>query len=88
MMRHHPFGYALYKPVLRSSMKTGSCGILDGRGIWTPLFDLNDHSSLSNHLLSKAEDTPERLVEAGLTWDPKLSWGAVRVDIGLEATAP
>lgn len=85
MMRHHPFGYALYKPLLRSSVKPGSCGILH-RGSWTELFHLNDPSSLSKNLLSVAEDTSERLVEKGLIWDPKVSRGAKKIDIGSDLT--
>jgi hypothetical protein len=88
MMRHHPFGYALYKPLLRSSLKPGSCGILDRRGFWTNLFDLNDPFSLSEHSLGSAEETSERLVEKGLTWGPKLSRGATKVDVGLGMTVP
>ena len=92
LMRHHPFGYALYQPLLRDSESTkakpGVCGILDDRGIWTPLFDLNDPPTLSEHQLCPAEDTSERLIRDGLRWEPMLSRGATKVNAGLGVTFP
>lgn len=85
MMRNHPFGYALYKPVRQSSMKPGTCGYFNDSGFWTKLFDLNDSFSLSYHDLGDAQGTNSEPRDSGITWDPKVSRGASKVDVGLEA---
>ena len=84
MMRHHPFGYALYKPVLRSNMKPGDAGIFNSGGFWTKILDLNQAEAP----LDAVSDASERLVEQGLTWDPKLSRGAIKTKVGLDLTVP
>ena len=84
-MRHHPFGYALYKPVLRSLMKPGCCGYFNDSGFWIELFDLNELSSLSKYNLGHARDTSQQLREAEISWEPKISRGASKVDTGLSA---
>ncbi|KAL2752088.1 hypothetical protein ACRALDRAFT_213567 [Sodiomyces alcalophilus JCM 7366] len=60
MMKAHPFGYALYKPVLMSNLHPGSCGYFDDAGFWHHAFDL--------------EDVKSNLVETDIDWDPKLPW--------------
>ncbi|OAG38835.1 hypothetical protein AYO21_06866 [Fonsecaea monophora] len=66
-------------------MKPGTCGYFDKSGFWSKLFDLNDSSSLLKHSLGDAQDTNSELRDNGITWDPKVSRGTSKIDVGLEA---
>lgn len=68
MMKDHPFGYPLYKPVLMSSIQPGSCGYFDDSGFWHYAFHLSD--------------AQQELVDSNIDWEPKLSKGTSKIDTG------
>ena len=73
-MAHHPYGYAMYKPVSSNILKPGSCGYFDSLGTWNPFVDLTSPSSLEKYGLSSPKEELERIPsEENTDWGPKVS---------------
>jgi hypothetical protein len=73
-MAHHPYGYAMYKPVSSNILKPGSCGYFDSLGTWNPFVDLTSPSSLQKYGLSSPKEELERIPsEENTDWGPKVS---------------
>lgn len=74
VMRHHPYGWALYKKVTRRDMFPGSCGYFDPEGDWRGIADLNDPPELAKQGWKMPHDDmrfpqpPDSVV-----WGPKSS---------------
>jgi hypothetical protein len=87
-MKHHPYGYALYKPVAESVIQRGSVGYFDGSGDWNPIAQLSDAADLENKgykpLREPLVSSPK---EEHTHWGPKTSQGVRNRNIGLDAGA-
>jgi hypothetical protein len=83
-MAHHPYGYALYKPVLSSTLKPGSCGYFDTQGNWQPLVDLTSPNSLQKYGLSSPKEELESISpEENISWGPKVSRRVTEVNLDI-----
>jgi hypothetical protein len=82
-MAHHPYGYALYKPVSSSILKPGGCGYFDTLGNWQPFVDLTSPESLHKYgLNSPMEELESISPEENITWGPKVSRRVTAVNLG------
>jgi hypothetical protein len=73
-MQHHPYGYALYKPMSSTILKPGSCGYFDSLGAWNPIANLDDVQSLQKYGLQPPKERLEKAPpEENITWGPKVS---------------
>ena len=83
IMRNHPFGVAVYRPLSQIIFKVGACGYFDDFGSWQPIVDLER----PNQLLEKKLTPPEKLEKAplddGIEWGPKVSSKTTAKKIGL-----
>ncbi|KAK8036595.1 hypothetical protein PG991_001732 [Apiospora marii] len=75
LLRHHAYGWALFKKVAAKDMHPGSCGYFDPEGDWQPLVDL---TRPSDDLLAEGWAAPDARLyhdEApeSLVWGPKSS---------------
>ncbi|KAF3013211.1 hypothetical protein E8E14_005134 [Neopestalotiopsis sp. 37M] len=81
LLRHHAYGWALFKKVTAEDMHPGSCGYFDSEGDWVQAVDL----TLPSHdLLSEGWEAPEDRIHhdrapVALIWGPKTS-GEVHVN--------
>lgn len=83
-MIHHPYGYALYKPVSSSILKPGSCGYFDAQGAWNPIADLTSPASLQKYGLSIPKEELERIpIEENIAWGPKVSQRVTEMNLDL-----
>ena len=83
-MIHHPYGYALYKPVSSSILKPGSCGYFDAQGAWNPIADLTSPASLQKYGLSIPKEELERIpIVENIAWGPKVSQRVTEMNLDL-----
>jgi hypothetical protein len=68
-METHDMGTAMYQPTFASEMRPGTCGFLDDKGNWVPLFDLTDSLTLQLSGMTAPEGTaksmPAKEIETG-----------------------
>jgi hypothetical protein len=88
LMKHHPYGKAIYKPLSTSSFHPGIVGYFDSVGNWNPIADLS-----AVEASSPATFTPppsDKLVRAPSepqTWGPRLGTQTTCREIGLHQSA-
>ncbi|KAF9554916.1 hypothetical protein CPC08DRAFT_151865 [Agrocybe pediades] len=87
IMKNHPFGVALYRPLSRSIFHPGACGYFDDFGKWNPIAHLeSDVAILNKKGLAPVEDEIEKApVEDGIKWGPKTSSNVRAKKISLSA---
>jgi len=75
IMKNHPYGIALYRPLPHSIFKPGACGYFDDFGTWNPIAHLeSDETVLSKRGLKAIEDEVEKApIEDGIRWGPMTS---------------
>lgn len=78
LMRHHPYGWALYKKITRRDMFPGSCGYFDSEGDWCGIADLNNRQDLAE----QGWKMPDNRIGStqppqSVKWGPKIS-GSVK----------
>ena len=74
LMKAHPFGIAMYRPLPSSVFSPGSCGYFDNNGSWNLIAHLdNTESLLRKGLEPPAEDLEKAPVDNGITWGPMIS---------------
>lgn len=74
LLRHHPYGWALYKKVTKRDVFPGCCGYFDTDGDWHGLVDLNAGPNLTSQgwMIPDAGIINEKSPES-MTWGPKNS---------------
>ncbi|KAK5999137.1 hypothetical protein PT974_01526 [Cladobotryum mycophilum] len=75
LMRHHPYGWALYKKVTKREIFPGSCGYFDPEGDWQTIVDL---TGPSHNLVGQGWKVPCDKIHStrspeSTTWGPKNS---------------
>ncbi|KAF8896882.1 hypothetical protein CPB84DRAFT_1681939 [Gymnopilus junonius] len=74
IMKAHPFGIAMYRPLPSSVFGPGCCGYFDHDGSWNPIVHLMDTESLLRKGLELPDEELERApVDNGITWGPMVS---------------
>ncbi|KDR73010.1 hypothetical protein GALMADRAFT_101440 [Galerina marginata CBS 339.88] len=88
IMKNHPFGLALYRPLPLSVFSPGSCGYFDDFGSWNPITHLENDVMLTKKGLEKVpeEDALDKApVDNGITWGPKTSANVKATKLELSA---
>ncbi|KAL7933332.1 hypothetical protein V8C35DRAFT_305555 [Trichoderma chlorosporum] len=83
LLRHHPYGWALYKKVTARDIHPGSCGYFDSDGDWRTLADLTSPKGLARQGWTTTDGNiiddnhPESMI-----WGPKSSSSVQSTHIG------
>ena len=85
-MFNHPYGYALYELESSKVIKPGACGYFNHEGLWNPVADLTDSTSLARKGFT-AVDNMEAAPPLETMWGPKTSEGVEGKLVNIEAGA-
>lgn len=83
-MKEHPYGYALFRPALSTTLRPGSCGYIDDNGRWNRI--LLDIQATTNEGFS-ASTSLSAMPTQYHTWGPKASSGVVQRRVAFDGGA-